>query len=229
MNIKDFTVDQLRFQAVWAACGIPPRLAHAALDNYYPDGPEKEAALRKCRDFAARGLEHMGAGRGLFLQGPVGTGKSHLAVAVLREIITGHPERFGTPPSRLELYDEYAFEGYRCSVATAVELLEGLRESVGNAKAREASRCRLHRLKSDDLVILDDIGADRPSEYAEEQLFALIDLRYRTRRSTIFTSNCTLRELEGRIGPRSVSRIFAMCEGVRLDGGDWRKKRPAEE
>ena len=223
--ITIFTADEIRFKAVWSSCGIPLRLAHATLSNYLPDCAEKEVALKKCREFAAQGLENISRGRGLFLQGPVGTGKSHLSVAVLREIIENHPERFGTPPSQTNLYDEYAFDGYRCGMVSVVELLETLRESVGNAKKKEAVRKKLHRIKCDDFVILDDIGAERPSPFAEEQLFTIIDLRYRTKRSTFFTSNCTLKELESQIGTRSVSRIFEMCEGVRVTGDDWRKKR----
>ena len=74
MNIKTFTADEIRFQAVWSSCGIPERLAHATLSNYQPDCPEKEAALNKCRSFAENGLENISRGRGLFLQGSVGTG-----------------------------------------------------------------------------------------------------------------------------------------------------------
>ena len=146
-------------------------------------------------------------------------------MAVLRDIIENHTERFGTPPSQTNFYDEYVFEGYRCRLVSVVELLETLRESVGNAKKKETVRKILHRIKCDDFVILDDIGAERPSPFAEEQLFTIIDLRYRTKRSTFFTSNCTLKELESQIGARSVSRIFEMCEGVRVSGDDWRKKR----
>lgn len=225
MIITNFTADEIRFKAVWSSCDIPLRLAHATLSNYQPDCAEKEAALHKCRSFAENGLENISRGRGLFLQGPVGTGKSHLSVAVLREIIENHPERFGTPPSQTNFYDEYAFDGYRCRMVSVVELLETLRESVGNAKKKETVRKKLHRIKCDDFVILDDIGAERPSPFAEEQLFTIIDLRYRTKRSTFFTSNCTLKELESQIGARSVSRIFEMCEGVRVNGDDWRKKR----
>ena len=225
MNIKSFSTDEIRFQAVWSSIGIPPRLSPAALSNYIPDGAEKENALRKCQEFAAQGLENISRGRGLFLQGPVGTGKSHLSVAVLREIIENNLQHFGTPTSRSDLYDEYAFEGYTCSLVSVVHLLETLRESVGNAKKKEAVRRKLHRIKCDDFVILDDIGAERSSDFAQEQLFTIIDLRYRTKRSTFFTSNCTLKELESQIGNRSVSRIFEMCEGVRVTGSDWRKKR----
>jgi len=74
MNIKTFTADEIRFKAVWSSCGIPLRLSHATLDNYQPDCAEKDAALRKCREFAAQGLQNISLGRGLFLQGPVGTG-----------------------------------------------------------------------------------------------------------------------------------------------------------
>jgi DNA replication protein DnaC len=225
MIIKTFIVDEIRFQAVWSSCSIPSRLSHATLANYQPDGAEKEAALHKCRTFAENGLDNISRGRGLFLQGPVGTGKSHLSVAVLREIILNNPERFGTPPSLSDFYDEYAYEGYRCSMVSVVELLESLRDAIGSAKKKEAVRCKLYRIKCDDFIILDDIGAERPSEFAAEQLFIIIDLRYRTKRSTFFTSNCTLKELEDLIGERSVSRIFEMCEGVRVSGEDWRKKR----
>ena len=64
MNIKSFSTDEIRFQAVWSSIGIPPRLSHAALSNYIPDGAEKVNALRKCQEFAAQGLENISRGRG---------------------------------------------------------------------------------------------------------------------------------------------------------------------
>ena len=224
MNIRDFTAEEIRFRAVWSSIGIPPRLAGAAFANYQPVCPEKASALKKCEDFASRGLDMIHKGRGLFLQGPVGTGKSHLSAAILRAIIENNLEHFGVPPGKLGFVDEYTYEGYHCSMVSIIELLETLRESIGNAKRKEAVRQKLHRLRCDAVVIMDDLGAENSSEFVEEQLYALIDLRYRMQRSTIFTSNCTLKELETRIGSRSVSRIFEMCEGVRVGGEDWRKR-----
>jgi DNA replication protein DnaC len=224
MSIKDFTAEEIRFQAVWSSIGIPPRLAEATLTGYQPICPEKASALQKCQAFAEQGMENISQGLGLFLQGPVGTGKSHLSVAVLRTIIANNLDRFGVPPSQLGFVNDYTFDGYYCSMVSVVELLETLRESVGNIKKKELVRRKLHRIKSDDIVILDDIGAEKPSEFIEAQLFAIIDLRYRTRRSTFFTSNCSLKQLETQIGARSVSRIFGMCEGVKVGGEDWRKR-----
>lgn len=224
MNTKDFSAEELRFQAVWSSCGIPRRLEQASFASYEPASPEKEQALNKCQAFADKGLDIIRQGKGLFLQGPVGTGKSHLIVSVLRSLLENDIALFGTPPSEYNFVDEPAYSGYYCSMFSVVDLLGTLRESFGNDRFKTAARTMLHRARCDAIVILDDIGAEKPSEFVEEQLYTLIDLRYRMQRSTFFTTNCTLKQLEGQIGSRSVSRIMEMCEGVRVGGADWRKR-----
>lgn len=224
MSIKDFSAEELRFQAVWSSCGIPRRLVQASFTNYQQASPEKEQALNKCQAFATKGLDIIRQGQGLFLQGPVGTGKSHLIVSVLRAMLENNIMSFGTPPGEYNFVDEPAYSGYYCSMFSMVDLLGTLRESFGNDRLKAAARTMMHRARCDAIVILDDIGAEKPSEFVEEQLYALIDLRYRMQRSIFFTTNCTLKQLEGQIGSRSVSRIMEMCEGVRVGGEDWRKK-----
>jgi DNA replication protein DnaC len=108
-------------------------------------------------------------------------------------------------------------------MVSVVDLLGILRESFSADSLKAPARRLLHRARADALVILDDLGAEKPSDWVEEQLYALIDLRYRMERSTIFTTNCTLKQLENQIGSRLVSRIFEMCEGVKVEGRDWRK------
>jgi len=103
---------------------------------------------------------------------------------------------------------------------SVVDLLNTMRESISNEQLKATAKRMPHRARSDAIVILDDIGAEKPSEFVEEQLYAIIDLRYRMQRSTLFTSNCTLKQLEGQIGSRSVSRIMEMCEGVKVGGED---------
>lgn len=225
MNIKDFSDEEIRFQAVWASCGIPLRLVDASFANYEPACQEKAQALNRCQNFAAKGMDIIQQGYGLFLQGPVGTGKSHLIVSVLRSLMKNNIARFGFPPGKYGFVDEPVYDGYYCSMISVVDLLGTLRESFGNEQLKAASRNMLHRARCDVITILDDIGAEKPSEFVEEQLYALIDLRYRMQRSTFFTTNCTLKQLEGQIGSRSVSRIVEMCEGVRVGGEDWRKRR----
>ena len=224
MNTRDSSSEELRFRAVWSSCRVPPRLAAASFETYMPTCPEQERALEKCRAYADRGLDNIDQGKGLFLKGPVGTGKSHLSVSILRAVLQNHSDRFGTPASQSVYIGEPVYEGYCCSVVSVVDLLGLLRESFSAQQLRAPARRLLWRARSDDLVILDDIGAEKPSDWVAEQLYALIDVRYRMLRSTVFTTNCTMKQLESQIGLRSVSRIMEMCEGVKVDGEDWRKR-----
>lgn len=225
MNIKDFSAEELRFQAVWSSIGIPPRLIDASFTNYEPVCSEKERALSKSLAFSEKGLDIIHQGQGILLQGPVGTGKSHLVVSIIRALLENNIDHFGRPVSENHFIDDPVFEGYYCSMISVVDLLNTLRESFAADQLKATARQLLHRARCDAIIILDDIGAEKPSEWVEEQLYALIDLRYRMQRSTFFTTNCTLKQLEGQIGSRSVSRIMDMCEGVRVGGKDWRKRK----
>lgn len=224
MNTRDSSGEEARFRAVWSSCRIPPRLASASFENYMPTCPEQERAFDKCRAFAANGLDNIAQGKGMFLKGPVGTGKSHLSVSILRAVLQNHSERFGTPASQSAYFGEPVYEGYCCSVVSVVDLLGLLRESFSAQQLRAPARRLLRRAQSDALVILDDIGAEKPTDWVAEQLYALIDVRYRMLRSTIFTTNSSMKQLETQIGSRSVSRIMEMCEGVKVGGEDWRKR-----
>ena len=225
MNISLTEVQRRRSQAVWEYVGVPPSLAHAAFGNYQPGCDQQAKALGKCRRYAGRGLDNIARGRGLVLKGPVGTGKSHLCVATLRAMMAAHPDRFGKPFNSYRVLEDVEYPGWRCSFIPVYDLLERLRQSY-SSRGRKTDHAQLvHRCKVDDVVILDDMGAEKRTEWVEEQLYGLIDLRYRARRSTLFTTNCSLTELEERIGPRAMSRIAEMCDFVRVGGADWRKIR----
>lgn len=217
------TEAEIRHKAVWGYVGAPRSLAHATLDNYRPGCEQQLQALGICRAFVSHGLDNIARGRGLLLKGPVGTGKSHLAVATVRTMIEAHPQRFGRPLSSYRAYEDVEYSGCCCSMIPVFELLERLRESYGSRGRKKDYAELIRRCKGDDLVILDDIGAEKPTEWVEEQLYGLIDHRYRHRLCTFLTTNCNMTELEGRIGKRALSRIMEMCEGVVVGGDDWRK------
>lgn len=223
MSMSSSSNDLPRFKAVWSSCNIPPRLKEASFAAYQPTCPEQEKALVKCQAFADAGLANIQEGRGLFIQGPVGTGKTHLAVSTLRSILANNIDHFGKPMNGEALAGEPVYDGMTCFMVSVVDLLSVLRESFSADNLKAPARRLLHRARADALVIIDDIGAEKPSDWVEEQLYALIDLRYRMQCSTIFTTNCSLKQLESQIGSRVVSRIFEMCEGVKVEGEDWRK------
>lgn len=214
-----------RLKAVWGAYNIPFRLKGARLDNYIADTMEQEQAVKKCREFAEKGLENIKAGKGLFFQGPVGTGKSHLAVATIYEIVTENTELFGLEISS-DIFDreQPEYRGLKCSFVSVVDFLGLQRAGFNQEREREKAYRLLRRCKSDSVVILDDLGAERPSEWAEEQLYGIIDYRYRNMLSTFFTTNCSLQVLKEQLGKRSVSRILEMCSGVKVVGEDFRKR-----
>ncbi|MDD4324257.1 MAG: ATP-binding protein [Eubacteriales bacterium] len=133
-------------------------------------------------------------------------------------------ERFGRPVSESGFVDEAVYDGYYCLMVSVVDLLGLLRESYSADRLRAPARRFLHRCRTDALLILDDIGAEKPSDWVAEQIYAPIDIRYRMKRSTLFTTNCSMKQLENQIGRRSVSRIIEMCEGVKVGGEDWRKR-----
>jgi DNA replication protein DnaC len=131
----------------------------------------------------------------LLLVGAVGTGKTHAAYAVAN----------------------HAFDRGLLTVAVPVpDLLAALRPSGddGTLSAR-ARAC--------DLLVLDDLAAEKPTEWTAEQTSALIDARVREERRQVITTNATYSQLEQRLGERTVSRLTGGATVVKLTGSDRRR------
>jgi len=225
-----------RLITVWASYGIPKKFINARFDNYYPRNNEQKASVDKCREYAEQDINDIIGGKGLFLHCPVtGTGKTHLAVATVYAIIAANVGGFGykNKPSEFTSYEESQlinlYNGrYTAGFVNVTDLLTTLQESYsGDERAQQKAVYMLHRAKVDDLLIMDDIGAMKPTEWVESQLYNLVDLRYRMERPMIFTSNCTMDDLEKKVGKRVVSRIFEVTDGVYVPGPDFRKRKLA--
>ena len=77
------------------------------------------------------------------------------------------------------------------------------------------------------LLVLDDLGKEKPSEWVEETLYEIINARYVRRLPVIITTNVGLKAVETRYpwnGEAIVSRLFEMCAGVKVGGDDWRRR-----
>ena len=140
---------------------------------------------------------------GLFLYGSYGTGKTGLAVSIMRAYI----ER----ACRSAMF------------VTAPDLLDAIRESY--EKSNEPAEDVLRRAKRAGFLVLDDIGAERPTEWVREKLYQLVNHRHGEELATVFTSNLTLGELADRLGERTCWRIAEMCEIVHIEGANLREKR----
>jgi DNA replication protein DnaC len=115
----------------------------------------------------------------LLLMGGYGCGKTHLAAAIANEVVpTGTPTIFLTVP----------------------DLLDWLRFSYGSSETSFESR--FDELKNIQLLVLDDLGTQNATPWAQEKLYQIINHRYTHRLPTVLTTNLDLREIEGRIQSR---------------------------
>lgn len=216
-------MDTNRIKAAWEYFNPPPRLAKASFETFISKTKQQQAALEIC---TAYDLEKVRSGSGLYLFGKYGTGKTHLAIAIVRALMEANPNEFGARyDDTYSLYnpERQEYQGLYCSFFPVVDLLDMWRP--GSEAKQRRGEWLFHRAKADDLVILDDIGAEKASDWTEDRLYAVVDCRYRVNRATIFTTNCSEKELVDNGYGRIISRIFEMTEQVPVLGPDHRRKR----
>ncbi len=205
---------------------IPQRYTHCSLDEYVTDfaGANRSlgSALVQARSFVkAYPLETNG--NGLLLTGSIGVGKTHLSVGILRALITDRGAKG-------------LFVDYR-------ELLKQLQNSYN----RNVDVTELGILKpvfDADVLVLDELGASKPTDWVWDTVALILNTRYNDRRTTIITTNyantaplgvdtgsngqirAAMREetLGDRIGERMRSRLQEMCGVVQVSGEDFRQK-----
>lgn len=151
-----------------------------------------------CEEISAK-LE---AGRGMWLMGDVGTGKTTLAMLVSKAALHA---------------------GRSVAIYSLPKLLARVRRTYDAAPGEDSYLELFERLTSVDLLHIDDLGAEKSSDWVLEQLYSLINERYEAQRSILVTTNLDQAELEEQIGARTVSRLVEICgDPLPLFGEDRR-------
>jgi DNA replication protein DnaC len=106
------------------------------------------------------------------------------------------------------------------------ELLDNLRETY-NKPGRNLDEW-MDAVQNADFLVLDDLGSERVTEWVRERIFVIVNHRYREALPTVFTSNIGLKDLAAQLGERTASRVIAMCEGIQIEGDDYRQTTARE-
>ncbi len=204
--------------ALFAGCRIPARYEHCTFGNFDPLTAQHKAALEKAVLYCS-GYPHLEAeGLGLLFTGSNGVGKTHLAVATLRDLAVskGVSGQFWD-------FHELMREIKRCfdpeTKTTEMQVLDPVVEI--------------------EVLLLDDLGAWKITDWMNDTLFYILNSRYLARRATIITTNfqdvnaheaaaadrlVRTEYLVDRIGNRLRSRLAEMCLKIPLDGVDFRER-----
>ena len=210
------------------AARIPPRFRECSFHNYYPKNDSQYFA----HSFASRLVdEYPAVESGLLFMGSVGVGKTHLAIAVLRDLI--------------------GKKGVSCLFYESGSLLKAIQDSYNPVSQTSEMRV-LAPVYQAEVLVLDELGATVPTNWVRDTLYQIINTRYNNKRLTIFTTNYLdetrgaaeettdsaepkrrrtlaperiqeMTTLEERIGTPLRSRLYEMCKKVKIEGEDYRK------
>jgi DNA replication protein DnaC len=160
-----------------------------------------KAAVAEVRTYIDNLDVRLDEGRGLWFEGDTGTGKTTLAMLISKAALEA---------------------GKSVAIYSLPKLLVRIRRTYGSDADSDSYLSFFERLTSVDLLHIDDLGAEKRSDWVLEQLYALINERYETERSVLITTNLDHDELADQIGPRTVSRLAEICDVVPVFGDDRR-------
>jgi DNA replication protein DnaC len=195
-----------RRRARGVASAIPRKYRGVSLDrppiSDMERDPRRAPVYKAVKGYVEGIEERLDEGEGLWLMGDVGTGKTSLAMLVSKAAVEA---------------------GRTVAIYSLPRLLSRIRRTY-DAEAGEQSYLEFfERLTEVDLLHIDDLGAEKRSDWVLEQLYAIVNERYESQRSVVVTTNLDQAPLEEQIGPRTVSRLVEICnDPLPLYGDDMR-------
>lgn len=195
-----------RIKQLFGSSGMSKRALECSLNNYQTTFYNQDA-LKVCNEYINDfDLISRSNRNGLFITGPCGVGKSHLAFAIANSLI----ER-----------------GNSVIAMTMIDLLLKIRSSYAGDKMKEEEILKIYEDCA--LLVIDDLGKEKPTEWALQMVYSIIDRRYNAMKPLIVTTNFNANELIEVFGNSSISRaiidrLFEICRYVPIEGESFRRK-----
>lgn len=190
-----------RLESFIERAAVPRRFIGRTFDNFNATTPEQQRALDVARGYAETFDQRFKAGHGLVFSGMPGTGKSHLAAAILQVVLPRHTGLYVT-----------------CM---------GLIRMVRNTWRRDSAQSEqdvLNMLAGVDLLVIDEIGVQYGTDGEQTVLFEVLDQRYQDQVPTILLTNQDKDGFKGYVGERSFDRLTETSRWVAFD---WASHRAA--
>lgn len=182
-------------------CGVKKRFQDASMSNFRPINEKAKECLEVCQCFVDNWLSAQETGSNLVLCGKPGTGKTHLAIAIMRELVEHHEA-----------------EIFLTTIQRMIRAVRGAWKD--NAERTEYEvidfYCGL------DLLVIDEIGLQNGTDSEKLIVSEIINMRYESMKPTVFISNFTVTEIENFLGYRCMDRIL---ESAAILGFDWESQR----
>lgn len=178
-------VEKARMERMVGYACLPPRFAGKTFDAYLAVSEQQKKYLGRCRSYADNFPAHFKAGQGLLLLGSPGTGKTHLAVATLNQVISQH--------------------GAAGLYTTAARMFRRIKDTYRNQEETESQAIEAFTRPA--LLVLDEIGVSFGSDAELNYLFDVMNERYEQCRPTIVVSNVQPAALGQWMGDRVVDRL----------------------
>ena len=197
-----------RVENALARSGMKKRFLARTFANFQTDTAGRAKAHRTAKEYADNFTAHMANGDGLYIEGTFGTGKTHLAAAIAIQLME---------------------QGHNVIFKTADDLLRDIKATFDETGQEEKKV--LDRLKTCELLVIDDIGKEQATDWSTAQLYAIINDRYECQRPLIITTNFNENDLVAVESPKGVgehrirailSRLHETCRLLTMSWPDLR-------